>query len=283
MMTLLRAVVLLGFAGLPAPAKEPAQTPAAPARIALLSDLHLTAMTNADIVAAHARFHQAIADVNAARVDLVLIAGDLTEWGRPQEFARLREHLRLFDAPVWVVPGNHDAGNKHFEGKTKPGSTSAWHVRLYESRLGPSCFARTHAGVRVIGLNSVILGSGMPRERAQWTWLEKELARPDPPPTVVLTHFPPFEQKPEEESHEYWNIEREPRERLLRLLQQAGVKAVFSGHLHRDLTNQYEGMLLFTTRPVSFGLPKDKQPEGWTLVTVPARGPIQLEPRTLAR
>jgi 3',5'-cyclic AMP phosphodiesterase CpdA len=276
------AWLLLAFS-LPVLADGPAKPAVGPTRIALLSDLHLTAMTNADIVASHRRLHQAIADVNAAQVDLVLIAGDLVEWGRPQELARLKEHLVLFDAPVWVVPGNHDVGNKHFEGKTKAGSTSAWRVRLYESWLGPSFFARTRAGVRVIGFNSVIMGSGLPRERAMWAWLEKELAKPSAVPTLLLTHYPPFEKKPDEKSHEYWNIESEPRARLLAMLKQAKVKAVLSGHLHRDLTNRSEGILLITTRPVSFGLPKEKQPEGWTLITVPAEGPVRTEPRVLKR
>jgi|YelNatPaOPRAMG01_1025707.scaffolds.fasta_scaffold06401_1 predicted phosphodiesterase len=270
-----------GLVGLLALPTEPAQLLARPTRIALLADLHVTAMTNDDLVAAHARLHRAIDQVNAAGVDLVLIAGDLTEFGSPGELRRLQEHLRAFKPPVWVVPGNHDVGNKRFQGLTKPDSTSSWRVRLYESWLGRSYFARCRAGVRVIGLNSPILASGLPQERAMWTWLGQELAQPTSQPTLVLTHYPLFEERPDEPAHPYWNVDPEPRARLLATLAKAGVRAVLSGHLHRDLTNQFGQMLLLTTRPVSVGLPKGKQAEGWLLLTVPADGPIQLQPQTL--
>jgi 3',5'-cyclic AMP phosphodiesterase CpdA len=283
MTRLLRSALLSLVFGLPAWADGPAKPAVGPARIALLSDLHVTAMTNAELVASHRRLHQAIDDVNAAQVDLVLIAGDLTEWGSPQELARLRDHLMMFSAPVWVVPGNHDVGNKFTDGKTNAHPVTAWHARLYESWLGPSFFARTRAGVRVIGINSAIIGSGLPREQKMWVWLEKELAKTNALPTLLLTHYPPFEKKADEKSHEYWNINAPPRARLLDWLKKAGVNAVLSGHLHRDLTNRYEGILLLTTRPVSFGLPKEKQPEGWTLITVPAEGPVRTEPRVLKR
>ena len=69
---------------------------------------------------------------------------------------------------------------------------------------------------------------------------------------------------------------------MLALLKQGGVKAVLSGHLHRELTQRLDGILFFTTAPVSFGIPKDKQPEGWTLVTVPAVGEVRVQFMPLA-
>lgn len=278
---LLTGVIAASLLGWPAIARQPATSSGRPTRIALLADLHITTITNDDQVAAHARLHLAIRQVNAARVDLVLIAGDLTEWGSPAELRRLQDHLRLFEPPVWVVPGNHDVGNKHFQGRIKPGSASAWRVRLYESWLGPSYFARTRAGVRVLGINSPLLGTGLARERTMWNWLHQELARPMAQPTLVLTHYPLFEKTPDEPGHEYWNIEPQPRARLLEAFARAGVRAVLSGHLHRDLTNRFGDMLLLTARPVALGLPRGKQPEGWLLLSVPAVGPIQVEPRTL--
>ena len=69
--------------------------------------------------------------------------------------------------------------------------------------------------------------------------------------------------------------------RLLELLKKGGVSTYLSGHLHRPLTNRMDGMLLVTTGPVSFGLPRGKQPEGWTLVIVPAQGEARTEFRTI--
>ena len=252
------------------------------ARIALISDLHVRDATNDSQVRAHLRLHQAIADVNATKVDLVLVAGDLTEHGRPDELRSFRDHMYAFEAPVWYVPGNHDVGNKIIPNKKDKEPVSAWRVRFYESRLGPSFFARTHAGVRVVGLNSPIFGSGFPQETKMWAFLERELARPADQPTIVLLHFPPFSKKADEPGGEYWNLEPEPRRRLLELLKKAGVKTVLSGHLHRELINRHDGILFLTTQPVSFGLSNEKQREGWMLITVPREGQARFEFRKLA-
>ena len=110
-----------------------------------------------------------------------------------------------------------------------------------------------------------------------WKLLEKELAKPSPQLTVVFSHYPAFVKTPGEGGGDYWNIEPEPRRRLLALLQQGSVKAMLTGHLHRELINRHEGILHVTTPPVSFGLPAGKQAEGWTLVTLPAQGEAQAE------
>jgi Icc protein len=277
MTRLLCASGLLLWTGLPLFADAPTNPSGVTARIALISDLHIQRATNDTMVLAHKRLHRAIADINAAKVDLVLAAGDLTEYGRPHELSAFRDHILGFDAPVWFVPGNHDVGGKIIGGKTKSDSITAWRLRFYESRLGRSFFVRTHAGVRVIGLNSALMGSGLGREKKMWEMLEKELAKPSGQPTIMVTHYLPFYKTPDEPGGEYWNIEPTPRQRLLPLLQTGGVKTVLSGHLHTQRVNREKGILYVTTPPVSYGLPQGKQPEGWMLITVPREGETQID------
>jgi 3',5'-cyclic AMP phosphodiesterase CpdA len=70
--------------------------------IAHLSDLHFGRIAHKHIV-------QVLVDeVNAAGVDLVAISGDLTQRARPEEFKPAAAMIERFDAPVIVVPGNHD-------------------------------------------------------------------------------------------------------------------------------------------------------------------------------
>jgi 3',5'-cyclic AMP phosphodiesterase CpdA len=237
-----------------------------PARVALLSDLHVTRGTNSDVALYAHRQAQAIQAVNAPQVDLVLIAGDLTEHGTAPEYADLRRALRRFTAPVFYVPGNHDLGNKRLPGR--PGGFSFARLRNYQIELGRSFYCRECAGMRVIGVNSVLPGSGLPAERNMWKLLETELAGPTNKPTLLLLHHPPFLKKADEPGGDYFNLEPYPRARLLALASQSGALAVLSGHLHTGLTNRVGKMVLLTTPPVSFGLPKNKQLEGWTLLTV---------------
>ncbi len=255
------------------PAPKP---PPVLARIALLSDTHTTRGTNREQPLYRGRLEKVIRAVNAENVDFVLIAGDLTENGKPEELEDFISQIKGFSSPVWFVPGNHDIGNKRVRGKESESTLSAARVSEFELSCGPSFFSHERAGIRVLGLNSSVFGSGLERENAMWSFLEAELAKPNQAPTLVFTHYPPFVSAPPEPS-DYWNVEPEPRQRLLKMLREGGVKAVLSGHLHRSLTNHHDGILLVTTGPVSFGLPRGKHPQGWTLVTVPERGEIQTE------
>ena len=264
---------------LPACTHAPARREGVIARIALVSDTHTTRGTKDEQPKYRGRLDRAIAAINAAKVDLVLIAGDLTEDGKPEELADFQQQIKGFRAPVLFVPGNHDVGNKRLPGQTT--GVTGERVAAFEKAMGPSFFVRQRAGLRVLGVNSPIFGSGFAREREMWTFLEKELARPAATPTIAFMHYPPFVQSAEEGGGDYWNIEPEPRARLLALLERGGVKSVLTGHLHRDLVNRHEGMLIVTTRPVSFGLPRGKQPEGWTLLTLPARGEAQVERQSI--
>lgn len=70
--------------------------------IAHISDLHFGRIAHPGIV-------QALVDeVNAARVDLVVLSGDLTQRARPREYEAAQDLLAAVEPPTLVVPGNHD-------------------------------------------------------------------------------------------------------------------------------------------------------------------------------
>jgi Icc protein len=261
-----------------APAEQGAVT------FALLSDTHVNEAASGDEANYTARFQRVIADVNAAHVSAVLIAGDLTQSGKPEQIADFAALVKGFEAPVCVVEGNHDVGPKLGVKDAKPDSgVTAARVTQFETAFGPSFYTKTVAGVKIVAFNTPILGSGLPIETKQWEFLEKELA-PSKTPTLLLTHYPLYESKADEAGGTYWNVEPAPRARLLALIERSGgVRAVLSGHLHHPLENMTPGgVLLYTTSPVSFGLPKGKQSEGWTLVTVtPETGKVQTEFRAI--
>jgi hypothetical protein len=104
---------------------------------------------------------------------------------------------------------------------------------------------------------------------------------------LLLTHYPLYLKTPDEPGDPYWNVEPEPRARLLALLAKTdNLRAVLSGHLHRGLTNRGEGSsvpgaLLYTSPPVSFGLPRGHQPEGWSLITISRTGEVSAAFRPL--
>lgn len=80
--------------------------------IAQITDLHMR--TPGDkaygIIDPAAFLGPAVRALNALspRPDCVLITGDLTDLGRPHEYAQLRAQLQALEMPYFLLPGNHD-------------------------------------------------------------------------------------------------------------------------------------------------------------------------------
>lgn len=70
-------------------------------RIVHISDIHFG-------VARHTRIQPLIEAVHRAEPDLVIVSGDLVQWGLPREFRKARWFLDQLPRPLIVVPGNHD-------------------------------------------------------------------------------------------------------------------------------------------------------------------------------
>lgn len=248
-------------------------------KIALLADPHCTLATEGRKGTYRGHFEEVIQQVNAAGVDLVLIAGDLADSSKPEQWALFQEMIKALSAPVLYVPGNHDVGPKPNTGKE--GVTHSKRIEAYEKALGPSFWVKEIAGVRVIGVTGSLWGTGLPEEAAQWELIEKTLAVTSALPTIILSHYPLFEDTVDEPGGGYWNVEPAERERLLALIRSGKVAAVLTGHLHRPLLHRRDGVLYAGAPPISFGLPFGKQAEGWTLVTLPKHGEIEVATREL--
>ena len=77
-----------------------AEQPSGPVRIAAVGDLHCRESRRAEVAAAFAAV--------AEEVDLILLAGDLTTHGEPEQAQILADACRPLDVPVLTVLGNHD-------------------------------------------------------------------------------------------------------------------------------------------------------------------------------
>jgi uncharacterized protein len=73
---------------------------ARPIRVAAAGDIHCEEANRDELEHAF----QAV----EGRVDLVLLAGDLTTYGEPEQAALLAEICRLLRVPIYAVLGNHD-------------------------------------------------------------------------------------------------------------------------------------------------------------------------------
>ncbi len=71
-------------------------------RLAHLSDIHFGKISHLGIVEA------LVEEVNDAKMDVVIVSGDLTQRATDDQYQDAKGMLNAFEAPVLVVPGNHD-------------------------------------------------------------------------------------------------------------------------------------------------------------------------------
>ncbi|GJL86904.1 MAG: phosphohydrolase [Minwuia thermotolerans] len=178
-----------------------------------------------------------MASINSLSPDLVVHTGDLTINGveRPPDLDFALEANRLFRAPVLSLPGNHDVGEEPGFAMMAQPVTGARLAR-YRDRFGPDRWIRDVAGWQLVGLNSQLLGTGLPEEAVQLRWLEEALQSGHGRPVGVFLHKPMFfARRIDAGSPQEIIAPSGTRARLLSLLLRHRVRFVASGHLHKYL------------------------------------------------
>jgi len=162
------------------------------------------------------------------RPAVLIVAGDLTDLGRPEDwwaFNRLygfRRGQGLVDYPVLVGTGNHDQGVPLV--RIVPGAVAFRHGgRDYAVRLG---------GLYVIGLDVYPDASALP-------WLRRELERVGRAQPVLLWFHYPLAGK-----YSDWWTDAE-KDAFLKTVEGYGIVAVFHGHYHRSGHYTWRGLQVY--------------------------------------
>jgi 3',5'-cyclic AMP phosphodiesterase CpdA len=200
-----------------------------PVRLAHLSDIHFGAENPAAIAAA-ARM------LDAGGFDLVVVTGDLTQFGEAREFAAAARWLAGVPAPRLVTPGNHDA------------PYLAWLERLvapfrrYERAIGPAA-AQNHFGdgFAARALNTargvqprLNWSKGRISSRQVRDAVRQLAAAPPGWVRIVACHHPLTEMIGGPMTGRVWNGARAARD-----LAEARVDLVLSGHVHAPFVWPY--------------------------------------------
>lgn len=217
-----------------------------------VSDTHVNA--DAKGAAYNARYEEVVRRVNALKPAFVMHTGDALEYYSKQNADLFLKISKKLTPKFYVVPGNHDVGNKPgLSGQITGQKNGAWIDAVGYDRV-----SFEHEGCVFIGLNAALFNSGLPGEKAQWDWLTSKLEGAKGKRVFVFQHYPVFESKPDEESGGYNNIDEPARSKLLRLLKEHEVEAVLSGHLHRLNESHFDGISFVTTPATSFSCARDK-------------------------
>ncbi len=200
-------------------------------RVAALGDIHVNKTTAGALQPLFAQV--------ATSADLFLLAGDLTDYGLPEEAQALARELRTtVKIPIVAVLGNHD-----YESGKQDEITTILSEAGIRVLCGDACEV---LGIGIAGVKGFVGGFG-PRMLSPWgesvikmlvheaieeaLRLESALARLRTPQRIALLHYSPIQA----------TVEGEPLEiypflgcsRLEEPLNRYSLTAVFHGHAHR--------------------------------------------------
>lgn len=189
-------------------------------------------------------FHRVSEHIDATRPDLVINSGDLA-FDAPTSRSDLEFAKELHDAlpvPCRHLPGNHDLGDNPTAVGPAPKQPATEQQREnYLSVIGEDRWRFDEAGWCFIGLNSLIMNTGIDSEAEQFDWLKSELSKAGGKPVALFLHKPLFLNTPgdpELESSAIRYIPQPRRKELIEMLTAVDLRLVASGHVHqrRDFT-----------------------------------------------
>jgi 3',5'-cyclic AMP phosphodiesterase CpdA len=212
-------------------------------RLTQISDTHLARklpklIQNFERIAEH---------IDATRPDLVLNSGDIGFDGptQPDDLEFARSLHDVLPVACRYLPGNHDIGDNPTQvGPVPTQLVSEKGRRAYVSVFGDDHWRFEAAGWCFIGLNSLVMNSGLASEAEQFDWLARELAATGGKPVALFLHKPIFLNAPDDPELESSAIRYVPmpaRRRLVEMLRTVDLRLVASGHVHqrRDFTYQH--------------------------------------------
>lgn len=178
-------------------------------------------------------------------VDAVVITGDLTEDGSPEDYRELRDYIRRFtgEIPLFVTPGNHDSKEALREG---------W---LGEAASGAPCNYGVELGdCLLLSLDSSSQGvpDGKLAEESL-SWLRETLELHRDRPVILMTHHHLIPGQAEVKGLPEW-------QELKEVLSGSSVSLILCGHTHHQHEGRFAGILCETAAGLSFC--GEGQPDG---------------------
>ena len=209
-------------------------------RLTQISDTHLTRrhqkLTD--------NFHRVSEHIDARRPDLVINSGDVAFSAptNPDDFVFARELHAALPVACRYLPGNHDIGdNPTAVGPVPSQPATEQHRQAFRLSFEEDRWRFEAAGWCFIGLNSLVMNTGLASEAEQFDWLAAQLSGARGKPVALFLHKPLFLNSPDDPELAATSIRYVPqpaRRRLSEMLRAVDVRLIASGHVHqrRDFT-----------------------------------------------
>lgn len=185
--------------------------------------------------------------------EFALILGDMVnkQSDEIQQWPDYQTAINNLSIPFYEVMGNHDGWNSKGLDRWR----NRWGKKDY--------YSFTHNGVYFMGLNSYFLKkplADVDETKKQKNFIVSELDKhKDNPHKFIFQHYPLYINSPTEAEKGHRNLPVAERNFLLEQIESHDIKAVFNGHTHYEIVNEYKGTLLLSANPSSKTLGKGQR------------------------
>lgn len=179
---------------------------------------------------------RAVAHLAARRPDAVIVTGDLTDFDRPEEYARFQALTAALPMPLFPVPGNHDSTQ---------GLAAAFPHIAAQAGGGKLNYVVDDFDLRLVMLDSSVAGAPYGHLGPQTLdWLDATLAAGADRPCLIALHHPPFLT-----GIRHMDVQNLQDADALEavLARHPQVQGLVCGHVHRTIVTSFAG------RPASIG------------------------------
>lgn len=231
-------------------------------RILHISDTHLSPRTT------HFRHNNDVMAklLTEADHDLIIHTGDITLDGirYEEDYTFCQEFFAATGKDIMFLPGNHDIGdNPRLSEPAEAGGSAinAERIARYERFHGEHWWSTDIQGWRLIGIDSLIVGSGQAREAEQYEWLRERVATAGSNHIALFTHQPLYVDEPDPIDLTYWTVDPLGRENVRFLMEDPRLKLIASGHLHQQRSRLFGAVKLEWCPSIAFTTREELVPE----------------------
>jgi len=159
-------------------------------------------------------------------LEFVIIVGDLTSTGTPDEFKKISKIIDNAEIKSYLIPGNHDLWYSGKQG-----------IDIWGDYFGPEYYSKEIKGFKFVFLNNANEWQGMSEKQLNWlghnlTKNEQFLSGNLENHYLVFTHIPFYHPESSKAMGEYSQKMKDQAYTMLQDFCKCPPMVIFSGHLH---------------------------------------------------
>jgi len=227
-----------------------------------ISDTHLSPRTE------HFRENNRLLSLPLAQSkhDFIIHTGDVTLDGirYDEDYALCRDFFRESGKTIHFLAGNHDVGDNPKLSRPESDNGSAINAARYAkfaTYFGADRWVIDQDNWRIIGISSMLIGSGLTQEAEQYDWIDTQLSTLGDRYLALFSHQPIYIDDTDNAELTYWTVDPQGWGRLDALISHPRLRLIASGHLHQQRSAKRGDVHLEWCSSIAFTTTEELVPE----------------------